>query len=244
MSNIPELDLQLKLLSDEPIFIDDVPVRKVSFNDIAKIGFLRYLQVLGYLTIDADELAEFGDEKIDNAFIFIVSLCSASQQFCKDFIAVCKILFGNTPKSFSSKVIEFDDFLLTLDNFDDVISVIKIRNGMQKSSEEIDENPADKATAELLKRRRALRKKLADAKKSDESGNVTVVDLISVFASISQIPLCVVMEMDMYQLVNQFKRFQIYDNYKTSLEAMMHGAKSEDVDLKYYVRKITDLDNE
>lgn len=115
---------------------------------------------------------------------------------------------------------------------------------MQKSSEEIDENPADKATAELLKRRRALRKKLADAKKSDESGNVTVVDLISIFASISQIPLCVVMEMDMYQLVNQFKRFQIYDNYKTSLEAMMHGAKSEDVDLKYYVRKITDLDNE
>ena len=79
-----------------------------------------------------------------------------------------------------------------------------------------------------------LREKVAKQKRKENG--VSIADLVSVLAERTGLSLNQVMQYDLYQLNNQMKRVQMYDTYSTNIQALMNGAKSEDIDFKYFIR--------
>ena len=47
-----------------------------------------------------------------------------------------------------------------------------------------------------------------------------------------------IMQYDLYQFNDQFNRLKIMDDYEVSVQALLHGAKKEDVNLTHWITKI------
>lgn len=234
-------DMQLRLLSDDPICVGNVPIRSVSYKAIAKIGYSKYYHVLSILTMsESDIRGQFQDPRISNPIGVVWAACQIDPSFAELFGLVCEMVFGCRPEPVkdSSRIL-FGEFELNENNISEVVQIIKLRNGMRGANDECGDNPADEATRQLIERRNALRKKVAARKHSDEN-SVSFTDIISIYASLAGIPLQEVLNYDVYQLIDQFKRKQMYEQYRTQIESMVHGAKLEDKDFKHYIRKISD----
>ena len=89
----------------------------------------------------------------------------------------------------------------------------------------------DERKEERLKRRKA--KSLDD----DESA-ITLSDLVSILASGFGMTLQEVMGYDLYQFNDQFNRLKIMDDYEVSVQALLHGAKKEDINFTHWLTKI------
>ena len=124
-------------------------------------------------------------------------------------------------------------YKLDKNNFDEFQRIVKIRNGIL-DVKEAEENPSNEYARRLLARRKMLREKVAKQKRKENG--VSIADLVSVLAERTGLSLNQVMQYDLYQLNNQMKRVQMYDTYSTNIQALMNGAKSEDIDFKYFIR--------
>lgn len=232
------IDLELKLLSDDPIMVGSVPVHKIPFRLIARIGLSKVMYSIRLLTMCSTDIVDmFGDEDINTlmAMLFVLNKADAAL-----FALVCdviEIVFGSTPTLITPDRLMFDKFEINSDNWLEVTHVIRARNEFGNHVEENADNPADEATRQLIERRNALRKVVAKKKGNDDM-SITLIDLVGIFAVVTGLPLSQVMEYDVYQLYNQFSRYQMYEQYQVQIEALLHGAKNEDVELKHYARKL------
>jgi hypothetical protein len=130
-------------------------------------------------------------------------------------------------------------FVLGETNYNQFRSILKHRNCFSDLSDEDDENPANEMARKLLEKKRMLKDKLRKSKKSNEENGVSMADLISIFAEAEKMPIQdVYCNYDMYQFNNQFNRLKIMDDYRVNIQALMAGAKSEDVKLQHWISKI------
>lgn len=117
-------------------------------------------------------------------------------------------------------------------------SVIRQRNGLQDIEAEQD-NPENEAARRVLQRRKEERLKRRKAKRSDEDeSDITLSDLVSILASGLGMTLQDVMAYDIYQFNDQFNRLKIMDDYEISVQALLHGAKKEDIHFTHWLTKI------
>ena len=66
-----------------------------------------------------------------------------------------------------------------------------------------------------------------------------MADLISIFAEAEKMPpQDVYRNYDVYQFNDQFNRLKIMDEYHVNIQALIAGAKSEDVKLQHWISKI------
>ena len=236
--NDSDLSLSLSLLTNLPIRVGMVPVQHVPFRAIADFGYGEYMHLLGCFCADESQLSDITIGGLPNGLALIFSICTASPPFHMKLNRFCDLLFGEAPQEVGFDYLRFSSFRIGEDNWRDVVAVARARNGIQRASEADDGNPNNAATAALIRRRNELRKKVAERKRKADDEGITYVDLLSIYASAAKLPLATVMEMDAYQLLNQFKRLQLYDAYAIQINALMHGAKAEDIDIKHYVRKL------
>ena len=228
------------MLSDNAIFVGDVPINHVSFDRISEIGLTKYLSVVKLLSLKEDEIEGlFKEKEVHTMMALVWILTKIEPDFWDDLCIVCFELFGKEPYLLEDPArITFGRFEINEENWCEIASIIRARNCLGASAEvEEEDNPADEATRALLKRRNEMRKKLAKKKGSSEE-SITYVDLVSIYSSSMKLPLSEVMKYDIYQLNNQFRRAQMYETYQTQIEALLHGAKNEDMDLKHYARKL------
>jgi hypothetical protein len=129
------------------------------------------------------------------------------------------------------------DFVINEGNIEDIISVLKLRNGLGESEED-EGNPANETVRRLIEKRNEMRKKLKRLK--GEENKITIWELIDIFSSIMKMPYQEVMEYDIYQFNIQFARMRAYDDYEVGIQSLLHGAKKEDVKLQHYIRKLND----
>jgi hypothetical protein len=136
------------------------------------------------------------------------------------------------------------DCVLDFNTFLKIQTVVKIRNGLG-SLEEDDENPADIRTKRLLEQRKKYRNKLREAKTDADSLNITIADLLGSLASALHLELSKIYEYDMYQISDQIGRIKNSKDYDTNIQALLHGADSKDVNLKYWIcrNKANDYDD-
>jgi hypothetical protein len=133
------------------------------------------------------------------------------------------------------------EFEINEDNFQNVVDVIKIRNGIKNRSDEESGNPANELTKQLIEKRNKMRKKIAAEKNNSEG--ITLWELIDIYVSISKKTYEEVMQYDVFQFDTQFVRTRMYDEYQVDIQAAVHGAKSEDSKLKHWLRKIDNKEN-
>jgi hypothetical protein len=198
------------------------------------------LSVVKLLSLNEDEIEDLLKEKeVHTTMALVWIFTKIEPNFWEDLCVVSSDLFGKEPCRLEDPTrISFGRFEINEENWCEIASIIRARNCLSASSElEDEDNPADEATRALIKRRNEMRKKLAKKKGSSED-SITYIDLVSIYSSSMKLPLSEVMKYDIYQLNNQFRRAQMYETYQTQIEALLHGAKNEDMDLKHYARKL------
>lgn len=231
-------DIGMQLCSKDPIFVDGVPIYPVSLKEIAHIGYNRFATMLRMFCLTENDVRKLTGGNI-STFPFIVSSSLNDQETMQAFLFLLskitrsKVEFSKDKMCFSGGFFE-----ITKDNFSDIQEVIRLRNGLQYIDDGEDENPDNEAARRVLQRRKEERLKRRKAKIPDEESEITLEDLISILSSGLGMLMDSVMDYDLYQFNDQFNRLKIMDDYQVNIQALLHGAKKEDVNLTHWITKI------
>jgi hypothetical protein len=249
------LELQLNFLEGNIINLEpNLKIHKVSFSDINKnIGYLKYNQIINTLCFSDSDVSKFTTKQDMDVYSFIFLYAYQSMQekinnnnlnenyFIDDLIAVLELIFQDTVYL----DLEYECFcignygFLYRDNFDEFQDIIKQRNCLENIEEEKD-NPANEMARQILEKRKKAREKLAKikAKENGDESPLTIFDLISIFSEAEHMKPEEVFRYDIFQFNDQFNRMKIFKDYSVNIQALLAGAKSEDIDLQHWLSKI------
>lgn len=235
---INQTDLKLRLLSKKPIFVDNIPIYPLSFDTISEIGYSKYNKLITLLCLDKEEFLPLFNEFDVNefeTFDYFITIMSNNENFLNSIIEIlsqichCDVIFCLENASF-----QINNKLLNHDNFDEFQEVVKCRNSINKIKEDVD-NPSNEKARQILEKRKKLRQKQQE--NPVELNDITIDDLITTLAGGMNLPLEVVMGYDMYQFNNMFNRLSVFKEYDVNIQAILHGANSNDIELKHWIRK-------
>jgi len=233
-------DLNLIFCTKEPVYVDSVPIYPIPIKIIAKRGYARFRSELHLLCMSADDVKTFTSNDISKYGIFMYLVGNALKKpammealtFWLSQLTRAKITFSKTNFCFTN-----GNFEINKNNFEDIQTIVRLRNGLQDINEE-DDNPDNEAARRVLQRRKEERMKRRKAKEPDEDSAITLADLVSILASGLGMSMDLVMDYDLYQFNDQFNRLKIMDDYEVSVQALLHGAKKENVNLTHWITKI------
>lgn len=261
-------DLEHKLLMGSTLYLDDIPTYKVTLGEMAYNGFTTMQGVISILTMDDSKASEMLSSEFKNPSTFLFIYYSIIQELHKikqgliDEKDTGNLLITTIPLFlslfFKKKVVFHEKYGFIIGDTDDDIHalndanynkfrlILKERNCLIDidNVEEID-NPANEMARKLLEKRKMLRDKVKKAKQSKCDGDgLTMADLISIFAEAEHMPLQDVYDKyDIYQFNNQFNRLKIMDDFHVNIQALLAGAKSDEVNLQHWLSKIKKQDD-
>lgn len=237
----------------------NVKIHKISFSDINKknIGYSTYNRVINMLCLQKDDITKFVTDKNMDVYTFLILYTYQSIQektkdeqsefvneegyFIDELISVLELLFNDTvvlDEEYGYFCVGNYGFLYQ-ENFYDFQSIIRTRNCLENIDEEKD-NPANAIARQLLEKRKKAREKLAKLKahQNNDEDSLSMADLISIYAEAEHMKLDDVFQYDVYQFNNQFNRMKIFKDYDVNIQALLAGAKSDDVELQHWLSKI------
>lgn len=253
-------DLEHKLQRGSVLYLDDIPTYKITLGDMADFGFTKAQSIISVLSMDDDKakehLAEFTEQP--STFLYIVlnilqeyrqiengeiNNYDSNNLFCKSITSFLKLFFKEevTFDLDYGFIIGDGNGLLNSTNYNKFRQILKNRNCLVDINEIEDlDNPDNDMVKVLLERRKKLREKVKKLKhSSDEDEDLTMADLISIFAEAEHMPLQNVYDFyDIYQFNNQFNRLKIMDDYHVNVQALIAGAKSDELKLQHWLSKI------
>lgn len=233
-------DIELCLCSKDPIFVEGVPVYPISLQEIAKIGYMRFNAGMRFLCLSADDIRLHSGHEIaeDEIFKYLFACCAESSELRE---MICLLLSRITHTKMNMlvhrQVFSCGAFDIGRRNFRAIQDVIRLRNGLRNIDEE-DDNPDNEAARRVLQRRKEERLKRKRAKAAEDGSDITISDLVSIMANGLGMTIHDIMQYDLYQFNDQFNRLKIMDDYEVSVQALLHGAKKEDVNLTHWITKI------
>lgn len=129
------------------------------------------------------------------------------------------------------------------DNFDDIVSIVKLQNYLEKTKNKEDElNPADEEVRKLQEHMKKMREKVENAKRQQQQddGNDREVDFADIVSAVSSksnsINRLNIWGLTLYQLYDEYARLELIDNYDFSIKAIMAGA--EKINLKHWSSRL------
>ena len=252
-------DLEHKLLSGGVIYIDNCPTYKVTLKDMADYGFGQMQNIIALMATDdvsASKLLSNIDDVVSTFFVLMVGIVRELKEVPNQAGKQEGVLYNSTLaflSLFFRRKVCFDEnagfvvkddsdnilFVLNESNYNQFRNVLKHRNCFAGLDDIDDENPANEMAAKLLEKRRMLKEKLRKTQGAQDEDGISMADLISIFAEAEKMPLQdVYCNYDVYQFNDQFNRLKIMDDYRVNIQALMAGAKSEDVKLQHWISKI------
>ena len=234
---IDKKKIEVGLYSKEPIIVEGIPVRSVSLEEMSRISIDKYNR---YLSLVCSSLSDLPLTDLPEGITYFDILFSAACEDAEEREKIYKafeIFFGDIPTvdPENGTFILPSGATITRDNFHDIQAVVKLRNGITEKGDD-DYNPADEKTKAIIERMKEMRRKVERQRKNDEGG-VSMGDLISATAAGLGLSLDEVMSYDMFQFNDQVARMRLFKDYATGVEALVHGAKAEDVNLKHWLSK-------
>lgn len=233
-------DLQLKLLTKNPIYVNKIPIYPVSIEKIADFGYGRYSAFLYIFCTTSIQASEFLKYQSENSITDEIIYGLILKMLEMDLEIRELVLSGLSTITKSEILFNANDGLIinssaiTIDEFVEMQQMVRIRNGLKELSE-LDENPANIKTKMILAHRKKYREKL---KEKQGDSDLSLGDLVSTLTVGLRMTLFDVMQYDLYQFNDQFSRHDIFKEYDFNVLALLHGAKSEDIQLHHYARKI------
>ena len=256
--------MEHRLLSGGVIYIDNCPTYKVTLQDMADYGYGQIQEVISLMTADDSAATRLLTNVEGTVSTFCVVAIGIMQDLMRtnndeekrggslyDTVLKFLSLFFRSEVYFDENIgfVVNDDkgnvsFILNENNYNEFRNILKQRNCLGDIDDFLAENPANEMAAKLLEKKRMLKEKVRRLKKSDDEDTITMADLISIFADAKKMPLQdVYRNYDVYQFNNQFNRLKIMDDYRVNIQALMAGAKSEDVKLQHWISKIKKEEN-
>ena len=233
----------LLLLSgnDIPFFQAQIVIHQPILKEIAYIGEDTFFQSCELLNFSKDVLEEEVKINLSNKTNFDVLMSiivdktsqgRASQRLILDLLS---LLFPNHQITFDERgiVLEEDNFQTVINNknfelFKEIVSDMFCLG--RKKDDNMSYNPGNSRAAEIAKKLRKGREKVASSR-----NEVNKISILSRYASIlavgEQKDLNSFMHYTVYQLYDEFQRFELKQNFDIYLQAKMAGAKDmEEVD--------------
>lgn len=246
------IELQMRCLEGKPIPLEpNLQIHKVSFSDVSDIDYIKYNRVINMLCLDRDKIIPFvKDDEID-VYTFLILNAYQSEKnreslieetFMDELLQVLTYIFNDTvtfDEKYGCFCVGMYGFLYH-DNFEEFQSIIKKRNCLENIEVDKDD-PANAMAKQLLEKRKKAREKVAKlkAQQNDEDGEpLTIIDLISIFAEAEHKQLEDIFKYDIYQFNNQFNRMKIFKDYEVNIQALLAGAKSDDINIQHWLSKI------
>ncbi len=252
-------DLEHKLLSGSAIYIDNCPTYKVTLQDMAECGFGQMQEVIALMASDdtsASKLLSNTNDTVSTFYVLIIGIIQELRHTDNQGEKREPVLYNSVLKFLSlffRREVYFDEkcgfvvrddsnnvlFVLNESNYSKFRNILRQRNCLVGADSFEDENPANEMVAKLLDKKRRLKEKLRKARKAQGEDGISMADLISIFAEAEKMPLQdVYCNYDVYQFNNQFNRLRIMDDYHVNIQALIAGAKSEDVKIQHWISKI------
>lgn len=236
--NLEAIDLQMKLLAGEIIYVDDIPVRPLTLREITRIGYSNYQRSVGLISITLDEMIDSIDDfeiqamlKAQRHEYKVFDLFMLSEDMKELVIGSFKLLFQTENVIIDGDLIGSifividDTYTIDRDNFDKIVETIQIQNNPEQVSAEEDEyNPSNelaRSIAEKLKRSKEIIEK-SKALESGSDGGISIPDIISAVSAMSNsINKLNIWDLTIYQLYDEFARLTKIDNYKIQTQASL-----------------------
>lgn len=254
-------DLEHKLLSGGVIYIDGCPTYKVTLKDMADYGFTQMQNIIALMATDDISASKFlktvaDNSKISTFYVLMLGILQELRQIADESKQQEMVLYNSAIAFltlFFRRKVNFDEnagfiikddldnvlFILNEDNYNQFRDILKYRNCFIDPENICDENPANEMVAKLLEKRKMLNEKLRKSKQRQDEDSISMLDLISIFAEAEKMPLQeVYRNYDIYQFNNQFNRLKIMDDYHVNIQALLAGAKPEEVKLQHWISKI------
>lgn len=260
-----QYDLEHKLQNGSVLYLGDIPTYKVTLKEMADFGFTRMQAAVSILCMEDERVKETLPDTIENPSAFLLIYLNLLQETKAleegklnqealensvfQAIPAYLSLFFRKPvifhRDYGFLIGEKDEgpvYTLGDSNYGDFRRIVKQRNCLADlDARSEDENPSGETARKLLEKRRRLREKLKKAKRAagEDDEGLNMADLISIFAQAEHMPLQdVYANYDVYQFNNQFNRLRIMDDFHVNIQALLAGAKSEDVKLVHWLTKI------
>lgn len=256
------IDIENKLLKGSPIYLENkIPIYKLTLGDMAdyRYGYSNLNKIINIICMsdeDASNYLKNIENKTTFTFIYIAIMQEVQENSEKkqenfnfdELLLPCMIDYL---KLIFKKDVEFDmnrgfvigsyDYILNDTNFDKFREIVKLRNCMSDIDDfSCEDNPSNEMARMLLEKRKKLRERLKKEKQKnydEEDTNITILDLISIFAEAEHMtPQMVYENYDIYQFNNQFNRLKIMEDYQVNIKCLLAGAK--DIEYRSFITKI------
>lgn len=239
MTEVDRTDIELCLLGGRPVNANGIYVYPVTFNQVISpdIKYSAYNRAIKTFCIDISQLNDILKQKIEINYLYnCLCLFSVENLDIRNDILLILKLVTRSDVSFDviNNVFLINDDALDSNTFLQIQKIIKIRNGLENIREET-ENPADERTRRLLEQSKKYREQLRESKHNASLENITIVDLLGTAACTLHLELSKIYEYDIYQLNDQINRVKNSKDYDTNIQALLHGADSKEIDLKYWM---------
>lgn len=233
---------QMMYLTGIPIPISGkIKIYSVPLKEIWEFGYERYISIISAICIQKDELKSlFPDIESDDLspIDFIIANIIYNKKDSKSFYDVIKMLtHEKIDCDIEKRMIRIGDGTLSQSNIGEFQEIVKDRNLM--NVEESHENPSNDKARQILERSRELRRKRKQY--DDDDSGITFADIISIMAAKMEKSISEIGDYDIWQINDQLARLKAFDDYEVGYQALLHGAKKEDVDLNHWIGKNINL---
>lgn len=245
------VDLKMRLLAGEPVYVGDIPIKPLSLRKISQLGYSKFQQSIGIISMTLDEMIESIDDfeiqahlKVERHLYKVFDMYMLSDKMQELVLKSFSLLFQTENVIIDGELLDDmsvvidEKYVINRDNFDDVVSMIQLQNNPEKSVSDEDEyNPANelaKSIAEKLKRSKEIVEK-SKALDSDGDG-LTIPDIISAVSAMSNsLNKLNIWDLTIYQLYDEFARLTKIDNYRLQIQASMW---SSDIEIEHWSEPI------
>lgn len=245
-----ELSLKLKLLSGEPIEIDENvgKLKPLTFRDIISYGYTNYLMMLNVMILDigdlvnmdSPEMVQFKDIGVN---VFDVMVQMGGDEIITELKKALSLFFNDvvdvdTELHIISIGSDENTRVIDRENFDKVREVIKWQNGINKFGDEASPSEEDsEAVRQIKEKLKKGKDQVAKSKQEDGENELDIADIISAVSTKSNsLNKMSIFDLTVFQLYDEFKRLELIDQYHISIKSMLAGAK--DVKLKHWSSKL------
>lgn len=218
-----EADLHLKLLANEPIeFLSIGKLRVPSIREIISIGESKYNEYLSILLFDKENLEDAGiiDEKL-STYELVISFVYHDEAFRRNFFNGLKIFFNKEINQHESGLVYFgefsDEIYLDEDNLKLIQKILKIANFIEDEKKEEYEAGNERAKKFMEK----LKKKKKNAVNTKQ--RINLHSLISSLSWKSSKGFDEILNLNMYQLYDGYRRLENMNNYHYTLTGIYTG---------------------
>lgn len=238
-----EEGLNLQLLLGEDIFVSGIPVLFIPSSKLARYGYTKLLKQISLIALDEYSIPEAVKKEVGNLsiFEFTCALLMLDETVRTDFCAGMSFITGQTTTfDIKSETLKIGGIKITSDIYIELKRVICRRYLFDAGSEEEKYNPANERARRLIEKSKQYNRKLAKMR-GEEDNEMSVTDLISIYAACARLSPVEVGKLDLFQINDQLGRYKVQDDWQVGIQALMHGAHSEDINLRHWLTRFRDI---